>query len=62
MPKQQEPASWLSVVIRVALDWRFLLALAVLARILLSSVVSTAPGGVRLPGLSTTSSFFQIAP
>jgi hypothetical protein len=59
MPKQQEPASWLSVVIRVALDWRFLLALAVLARILLSRSV---PGGVRLPGLSTTSSFFQIAP
>jgi hypothetical protein len=35
MPKK-EPGNWLSVVIRVALDWRFLLALAVLVRVLLN--------------------------
>jgi hypothetical protein len=34
MPKP-EP-NWLSVVIKVALDWRFLEALAVLVRVLLN--------------------------
>jgi hypothetical protein len=33
---KKKPGDWLSVVIRVALDWRFLLALAVLARVLLN--------------------------
>ena len=35
MPKT-EPVTWLSVVIKIALDWRFLLALAVQARMLLN--------------------------
>jgi hypothetical protein len=35
MPKK-EPGDWLSVAIRVVLDWRFLLALAILARMLVN--------------------------
>lgn len=35
MPKQ-EPVRWLSVAIKVALDWRFLIALAILLRVLLN--------------------------
>lgn len=34
MPKT-EPDRWLTVVIRCVLDWRFLLALGVLLRVLL---------------------------
>jgi hypothetical protein len=34
MPKH-EPGSWLSVVVSVALDWRFLIALVILLRVLL---------------------------
>jgi len=41
MPKP-EPR-WLTVVVRVALDWRFLIAVAILIRVLLK-VVPTAPG------------------
>jgi hypothetical protein len=33
---KKEPGDWLSVVIKVALDWRFLLALAILIRVLLN--------------------------
>jgi hypothetical protein len=33
MPK--ESARWLSVAVRIVLDWRFLLALAILVRVLL---------------------------
>ncbi len=35
MPKK-EPDNWLSVAVRIVLDWRFLLALAILARVLLN--------------------------
>ena len=32
---QAEPQRWLTVAIKIVLDWRFLLALAVLVRVLL---------------------------
>lgn len=34
MPKA-EPPTWLTVAIKIVLDWRFLLALAILVRVLL---------------------------
>lgn len=34
MPKA-EPPKWLTVAIKIVLDWRFLVALAVLVRVLL---------------------------
>jgi hypothetical protein len=36
MPKKKPVHDWLSVAIRIVLDWRFLLALAVLVRVLLN--------------------------
>jgi hypothetical protein len=37
MSPSKEPArSWLNVAVRIVLDWRFLIALAVLVRILLN--------------------------
>jgi hypothetical protein len=37
MPKKEkEPENWLSIAIRIVLDWRFLLALAILLRMLLN--------------------------
>jgi hypothetical protein len=36
MPKKKPVKNWLSLVIKIVLDWRFLLAFAVLARVLLS--------------------------
>jgi hypothetical protein len=33
---KKEPGNWLSVAVEIALDWRFLLAVAVLARVLLN--------------------------
>jgi hypothetical protein len=35
MPKR-ESENWLKVVVRIVLDWRFLIALAVLLRVLLN--------------------------
>ncbi len=35
MPKH-EPGNWLKVAIRVVLDWRFLVAFAILIRVLLN--------------------------
>ena len=32
----KEPARWLSVAVSIALDWRFLTAMAVLLRVLLN--------------------------
>jgi hypothetical protein len=32
----KDPPSWISVVVKIALDWRFLIALAILARVLLN--------------------------
>jgi hypothetical protein len=34
--RQKEPGDWLSVAIRIVLDWRFLIALAILLRVLLN--------------------------
>lgn len=36
MPKKKPVSNWLSLVIKIVLDWRFLLALAVLVRVLLN--------------------------
>jgi len=36
MLRPREPSHWLSVAIRVAVDWRFLMALALLIRMLLN--------------------------
>lgn len=32
----KEPARWLFVAVRVVLDWRFLIAMAILLRVLLN--------------------------
>jgi hypothetical protein len=33
---RKEPGNWLSVAVEIALDWRFLLAVAILVRVLLN--------------------------
>jgi hypothetical protein len=33
---KKEPGNWLSVAVEVALDWRLLLAVAILVRVLLN--------------------------
>jgi hypothetical protein len=35
MPKR-EPGNWLKVVVRIVLDWRFLITFAILLRVLLN--------------------------
>jgi hypothetical protein len=36
MPKTKGQENWLNVAVRIVLDWRFLLALAILLRALLN--------------------------